>query len=74
VGVLDVALPGRGQHSRRALDLVLEAVGARVTRYAITDVAAVNELRAAVADLVHGSRLGCQTAAVRPAQEALRQR
>jgi NAD(P)H-dependent FMN reductase len=74
VGVLDVALPGRGQHARRALDLVLEAVGAHVTRYAIPDPANTDELRAAVADLVHGDRLECHAAAVRLAQDALRRR
>ena len=74
VGVLDVALPGRGEHARRALDHVLEAVGARVTRCRITDPTAGDELRAVIADLARGRPLDCQAAAVRLAQAALSRR
>ena len=74
VGVLDVALPGRGQHARRALDLVLEAMGASATRYSIADPAACDDLRAAVADLVHGREPSCHGAARRLAQDALSRR
>ena len=72
VGVLDVALTGRGRHARRALDLVLEAVGARAVRYAIADPADANEVQAVVADLLRDGRTDSHTAAVRLAQDALR--
>jgi chromate reductase, NAD(P)H dehydrogenase (quinone) len=74
VGVIDVALPGRGERARRALDLVLEAVGARVARYRIADPTATDELRALIADLIRRRPLDCQTAAVRLAQDALSRR
>jgi NAD(P)H-dependent FMN reductase len=74
VGVLDVALPGRGQHARRALDLVLQAVGAHVVRYAIADPRATDELRAAIADLLQRGRHTRRRAALGLAQDALRRR
>jgi len=74
VGVIDVALPGRGEHARRALDVVLEAVGACVTRYRIADPAAAEELRAVISDLAQGGPLDCQTPAVGLAQDALSRR
>jgi NAD(P)H-dependent FMN reductase len=73
VGVLDIALPGRGQHARRALELVLQAVGANVVHYAIADRGATDELRAAVADLRRRGRYTGEPA-VRLAQDALRRR
>ena len=74
VGVIDVALPGRGEHARHALDLVLEAVGARVTRYRIADPTATDPLRAVVADLAQGGQVGCRSAADRLAQTGLSRR
>jgi NAD(P)H-dependent FMN reductase len=74
VAVLDVALPGRGQHARDALDLVLEAIGARVVRHAIANPDAADELRTVIANLARGDRPNCHTAVVRLAQDALRSR
>jgi chromate reductase, NAD(P)H dehydrogenase (quinone) len=61
---LDVAPPGRGEHVRQALDLVLRAHGAHVARYSIpvarrdrdaagevNDRRIIRELRAVVAEL-----------------------
>jgi NAD(P)H-dependent FMN reductase len=74
VGVLDIALPGRGQHARRALDLVLQAVGANAVHYTITNPGATDELRAAVADLLRRGRHAGEPAAACLAQDALSRR
>jgi NAD(P)H-dependent FMN reductase len=87
VAVLDVAPAGRGAHVREALDHVLRASGAHVTRHTIavaadgrdehrevSDLAVTGRLRAIVAELVAAVPLDCHAATVLVAQRALRRR